>query len=74
MNRYTVRLCFRNADTHVLLVTQDFPEKKFRSVKAGTKFLEDRVKGMKCISMQPRIDIFGQVMNGKEVEYGIALF
>lgn len=76
MNRYTVRLCFRNMDTHTLLMVQEFPDKKFRSVKAAVKFMEDRVKGMRCISMAPRIDIYGQVwLPGKDTcEYGEALF
>lgn len=73
---YTVRLCFRNADTHTLLFTQEFEGKTFRSVKAAVNFMEDRVKGMKCVAMEPRIDIYGQVwLPDKETcEYGIALF
>lgn len=81
MNKYTVRLCFRNMDTHTLLMTQEFTDKsgqprKFRSIKSAVKFMEDRVKGMKCIALAPRIDIYGQVwLPGKDMcEYGIALF
>ena len=74
--QYTVRLCFRNADTHTLLMTQEFDGKTFGSIKSAVKFMEDKVKGMKCVALAPRIDIYGQVwLPGKDTcEYGEALF
>lgn len=81
MNRYTVRLCFRNQDTHTLLMVQEFTDKngqpmQFNSILKAVKFMEDKVKGMKAVTLAPRIDIYGQVWLPEKdtCEYGIALF
>jgi hypothetical protein len=73
---FKTRLCFRNDDTHVLLMSQDF-DKTFKTVKQAEKFLEGRVAGMKSHSLEPQVTIYGQVLNVTgypTIEKGIALF
>ena len=70
----TTRLIFKNHETNTTLMTQDFP-REFTSMRTAEKYLESKVSGMKAISLEIDVRIFGQVIDPKNnVITSIALF